>query len=208
MDRYIMLTSHRQGRAFALAFLVAGTLLALASAAFGEGTGPPSRPALTSTSEPSPRVDEESARKIEPDLLRAAMGSRAPLRFIVYLRERADLADAAAQAISAPPGPQATLARRRAVVAALQRKAETSQAPLRAALAAAQAAGHVHDYTPFWVVNAIAVTADSATLLEVAARPEVAIVRADHEQYLPQPLAEIGKVFSDIPSPLTPALSP
>jgi uncharacterized repeat protein (TIGR01451 family) len=176
--------SLRKGRAFALTLLIAGALLALTGVAFGEGTEPPSRLPPVLTDEPPPRVDEERARKIEPGLLKAALTTRAPLRFIVYLRERADLAGAIAQAASALPGPQATLARRRAVVAALQQKAETSQAPLRATLAAAQATGRVHDYTPFWIVNAIAVTAQPAMVVEIAARPEVALVRADHEHYL------------------------
>ncbi|HHN94454.1 MAG TPA: hypothetical protein ENK17_06775, partial [Anaerolineae bacterium] len=90
--------------------------------------------------------------------LRAAEESDGDLRVIVYLRE---------------PAPTA------ASVTALQAHAARTQAPLRAYLDAAQAAGQVAAYTPFWIFDGLAVQARPETVRALAARPDVAAVRLD-----------------------------
>ena len=119
-------------------------------------------------------------RKIDPDLLRAVLENpQGPHRFLVHL-STPDLTDIA-------KAPLTRLQRRRAVVERLRRTAEASQRELRALLAKRQAEGHVLRYKSFWVFNGFAVTADGATLLELAARPEVKHLRADRKHWLPEP---------------------
>nr|HID13513.1 hypothetical protein [Anaerolineae bacterium] len=111
----------------------------------------------------------------EPELLRALLEAEPDERFrvIVHLREQADLKTAVGGALSA------TEARAR-VVSALQATAARSQRLLRAYLAGMQAAGTVRSYTPFWIVNAIAIHAARDTVFALAARPEIAAVHLDH----------------------------
>jgi len=118
---------------------------------------------------------EAGSGPIEPELLRALLVAKPDECFhvIVHLREQADPEAVAVGALSA------TEARSR-VVRALCATAARSQAPLRAYLAGARAAGAVHSYTPFWVINGVAVHADRDTVFALAARPEVAAVRLDH----------------------------
>ncbi len=84
------------------------------------------------------------------------------------------------------------------VVSALQATAARSQAPLRAHLDEAQAAGLVDSYTPFWIVNAIAVRAHPAAIHELATRPDVAAIHLDHyRRWLPPNTKKPG--FSEKP---------
>ncbi|MFN8485679.1 MAG: S8 family serine peptidase [Anaerolineae bacterium] len=112
-------------------------------------------------------------RVVDPALLKAALTHpAAPLDFIVTLRERADLGAAAAKPTRAE--------QRRAVVASLQATAQQSQAPLQARLSASKAAGRVAKVEAFWVVNALHVEADAATLLDLAAAPGVESIRPNN----------------------------
>jgi len=127
---------------------------------------------------------EQAVRlKIEPLLLKeleqpAALKSDQPLTppgmasYIVYLQAAADL-----RLVSRVT---AKAARRQAVVAALQETAQRTQAPLITYLERQKAAGKVATYQSFWICNGLAVTGDLETLLALAARPEVAKIRADH----------------------------
>jgi uncharacterized repeat protein (TIGR01451 family) len=94
------------------------------------------------------------------------------VRVVVYLREQADLDAAASEALNA------TDARAR-VVSALQAYAARSQAPLRAYLEGARGAGLVDSYTPFWILNGIAVRARPSLIRALATHPTVAAVRLD-----------------------------
>ncbi|MBN1953900.1 MAG: S8 family serine peptidase [Anaerolineae bacterium] len=115
------------------------------------------------------------AAPLEPALLRALAGA-APgemLPVIFFLRQQ--------------PAPAAGEVRAH-LVAGLQSLAEQSQAPLRACLEQQQAAGAVESYTPFWIVNAIAVRARPAAVRLLAAHPDVALVRLDHyRQWIADP---------------------
>ncbi len=79
------------------------------------------------------------------------------------------------------------LARKRAVVETLQSTAQRTQRDIRAFLERQKAAGHVSEYLPFWVFNGLAVTGDAQTLYALAARPDVAKIRANHVRRLPKP---------------------
>jgi subtilisin family serine protease len=113
--------------------------------------------------------------------------------YLVYLKEQADLAPA--QRI------QEKLARRQSVVSSLQAVAERSQRGLRAYLDKQRASGHVEGYIPFWVFNGLAVTGDLETLLALAARPEVEMIRANHKHQLPNPKSKIQNSKSKIQNP-------
>ena len=117
----------------------------------------------------SPNSTTQSVRKIEPAVLRAVCQTHDAATFIVHLHPQADL-----QAASQAPSP---IERRQAVVSTLQTTARQSQAGLVTYLRQAQTAGRVRAYQPFWITNAVAVTGDRETLLAIAARPEVAIIR-------------------------------
>ncbi len=131
---------------------------------------------------PLSSLDAALVRKIEPTLLKEALhktnkGQGEKLPFIVYLAEEADLGAAMAGAVHSAE-------RRQAMVEALQATAERSQGGLRTYLAGQQARGKVESYASCWIFNGLAVRGDLDTLLALAARPEVKIIRADHKRYL------------------------
>jgi uncharacterized repeat protein (TIGR01451 family) len=94
------------------------------------------------------------------------------LRVTVTVRGQVDLEAAVGGALSVPQV-------RSRVVSALQANAAHSQAPLRAYLEGAQAAGLVESYTPFWILNSIAIRARPSAIHALAAHPTVAAVRLD-----------------------------
>ena len=148
-------------------------LLALALAA--------SLPAPSTAASPQPQA------VVEPQLLKE-LAARDQATFIVYLREKANLSPALRV--------QEKLARRQAVVEALQVTAGRSQRELLFLLDELQAAGHVQAVQPLWITNAIIVTGDGEALKALQARPEVARIRADHEHWLPEPLPASAAVPS------------
>ncbi len=97
--------------------------------------------------------------------------------YIVYLKEQADLKPAQRA--------DSKLARRQAVVSALQATAQRTQADTVAYLQQQESAGKVAAYTPYWIFNGLAVTGDLETLFALAARPEVEKIRANHKRQLP-----------------------
>ncbi len=107
--------------------------------------------------------------------------------YIIHLKEQADLR----HALSLVEGPAqlmtTKLARRQAVVSALQTTAQRTQADIIAYLEQQKSAGQVADYTPYWIFNGLAVTGDLETLLALADRPEVEKIRANHKRELPRP---------------------
>jgi uncharacterized repeat protein (TIGR01451 family) len=145
--------------------------------------------------------------KVEPGLLKVALSAgREPLSFIVILNEQADL----------PPLPlgegrgEGRYTQRPALVSALQATAERSQAAIRAYLDLAQADGRVRRYTPFWIINGLAVTAERDTLFALAARPDVKIIRADRQRWLKDSPDKVtrrqgDKVTSSDPVTLSPS---
>lgn len=113
---------------------------------------------------------------------RAALQGRAPV--ILTLREQVDTATLARS--------HRGEARLRAVVAALQDQAESSQAPLRRWL---QQRGVTH--RSYWVANFLSLEADTALLDALAQRPDLARIDLDARLHLQRPV-------ETNPSPLGP----
>ncbi|MGD2207523.1 MAG: S8 family serine peptidase, partial [Anaerolineae bacterium] len=78
--------------------------------------------------------------------------------------------------------------RRRQVVARLQTTARETQMDLLIFLESQQAKGRVKEFRSFWIFNGLAVTANADTLLALAARPEVRIIRQDRWRRWVDPL--------------------
>jgi uncharacterized repeat protein (TIGR01451 family) len=97
--------------------------------------------------------------------------------FLVHLKEKSPLEAVPLAGLSAQ-------ARRQMVVTTLQSTAQSSQASLRAYLSQQEAQGRVVSHTPYWIFNGLAVTSDRETLFELAAQPDVKLIRADHKRYL------------------------
>lgn len=113
-----------------------------------------------------------------PDGVLAQFDEKDSARYIVILRERADLT-----AASLIPDRDT---RRIAIVRELKRVAEDSQRGLVTLLEQARAAGAAEEFRSFWLVNAISVRSTEAVLLAIAARPEVERIRADRLRRLTQ----------------------
>ena len=88
---------------------------------------------------------------------------------VVTMRDRANLG----------VGHGSRAARLRGVVTALRAKADTAQAPLRAALRARAARGEVTAIGSLWVVDGLTVTATAQVIRDIAARADVAGVALD-----------------------------
>ncbi len=121
-------------------------------------------------------------RKLEPSLQKRVLnqGSDRQIRFIVVMAKQADLplfADDLSR--------QARASR---VVAELQLTAQQTQIDLLSFLEARRATGQVQQVRPFWILNGVAVTADTDTLLAIAARPDVSVIREDRWQQWVEPL--------------------
>ncbi len=79
--------------------------------------------------------------------------------------------------------------RQKKVIEALRQKADGTQVNLRALLQIRRAQGRVQSFTPLWVINSIALTADNAVIAELAQRPEVSGIVPDSTISAPAPLA-------------------
>jgi hypothetical protein len=118
---------------------------------------------------------QEPRDKVEAALLESlAAGGEAT--FYVMLHEEANLAPAY--------GLLNRNARGTFVFEKLNEVADRTQADLRAMLDARGVR-----YRPFWIVNAIRVTAGEAVLMEIAARPEVKSIHAEKVYRIPPPQA-------------------
>jgi len=128
----------------------------------------------------------ETRLKIEPQLLKeflekpsgvSAEKASSPAHgiqrtFLVHLHERADLRPVMMMSDKQE--------RRHATVARLRETAGHSQGPVLAYLEARSTEGKVSQIEPYWIFNGLAITADLDTLLELAARPDVEMIRANH----------------------------
>jgi uncharacterized repeat protein (TIGR01451 family) len=154
-------------------------------------TGSSAAPAILAAP-PAPLVASLPSN-LEPALLKAALESRdGDLRFLVHLRQQADLSAIVAPPLTPGVSPADIRAQRQgkvqAVVDRLQSTAAASQAALLSDLAVRQARGSVQRYQPLWVTNAVAVTAGREALFALAARPEVRLVTLDrYRQWIAGP---------------------
>jgi len=95
---------------------------------------------------------------------------------VVTLHDQADL--------SSIPG-ASRAARLNGVIRALQSKAEASQKQIVAFLKSREAQGKVADFTPFWILNAVSVTATADVIQELAERSDVASITSDDIPVVP-----------------------
>jgi len=117
-------------------------------------------------------------RKVDPWVLDTAVSGQST-EFLVYLREQADLHDAAQQ--------HSKLARGRLVFERLTDVASRAQAPVIAALRAAGV-----EYRPYWVVNMIWVRGDASVVRAMAERADVAAVHANPQVQMQFPMPGQG----------------
>lgn len=136
--------------------------------------GPGRAESLPVTVTPVPWEDPALRAKIDPALLKQLVTAESaePLPVVVEMRAQADLAAATARL----PDRAAAAA---LTVQALRATAEDGQRGLRMFLLSEAADGRVSGVRPLWVINAVAARAAPQTILQLAARPDVALVRAD-----------------------------
>ncbi|MFF7364014.1 S8 family serine peptidase [Streptomyces sp. NPDC008125] len=145
----------------------------LFAAALATAVGVPFLGALPAAADPAP-TPAPLLRKAESQVLED-LGARDRTSFWVQLDSEADTS--AARKATTKTG------RDRAVIQAKTAHADKSQKALRALLK--EAGAH---YTPYWITNTVEVTGDKALAEKIAARPEVAAIRADDAVELPVPL--------------------
>jgi CSLREA domain-containing protein len=134
-------------------------------------------PAALAQSEPSAggRPGGQRGARVEADV-HDQIARKGEATFWIVLRDRADLRRA--------PSIQDRAARGRFVHGELTRAADRGQAKVRALL---QKRGVKHE--PFWIVNAIRVTARRDVLDDLASQPDVAQIVADRTYQIPRPIA-------------------
>ena len=176
------MSQRRHWRLAAIALIllvVAGPLEATSSPPPPEAIAAPRAPGR-----PAP-VPLALRAKIDPLALKEAE-EEGTATFLVHLREQADLAAAG----RAPTKDE----RRAQVVESLQATAQRSQRGVLAYLEGERASGRVASYRSYWIFNGLAVTATRDVLLELAARDDVAAIRANRVRTLPAPrVSESGE---------------
>ena len=132
---------------------------------------PPDGPAET------PPV-EDAANKIDPQLESELQSAQAGdlITVIVTLKEQVDLRGIASFGRAAG---------QEAVIRALQARANSAQAPVRALLDTRRSQGRVNQITSFWIFNGLSVTATADVIQELASRPEVLKLTPDDIQLAP-----------------------
>lgn len=138
-------------------------------------------PAAAQTTDPPPPTDPALLAKIDPRLLKQlTLDGAAQANILVELAPRADLSPALAVA-------DAEL-RREVMIAALQNTAATTQQGVQAELQQAVQLGRAANVRSLWITNAVAARSDLETVLALAARDDVRLVRLDAENYLTEPV--------------------
>jgi subtilisin family serine protease len=119
--------------------------------------------------------------KVDPELRNIDLfAANSHATFLVYLNRQADLASAFQV--------QDRTARGDLVFQTLQNTAQRTQASLILYLENQRISGDVSSYRPFYIVNAISVTAGLETLNDLAARPDVAYIEAEKVFRIPDPI--------------------
>jgi subtilisin family serine protease len=164
---------------------------------------------------PPVQIDRALLPKIEPQLLKKLLTEDDAISFIVYLNTTADLSAAASSDTLIGPSSEADrLARRTAIVNTLQQTARDSQTgvlqqlnnpPAITGQSGQRQPAAATEVRPLWIINAVAAKGKLETVLELAARPDVAVIRLDKKIQL-NPLA--GQGFIPSPSSFIPHTSP
>lgn len=147
----------------------------------------PTEPPIAPASQLVP-LGQTGSAKISPELL-AAMKALPPgdmLTVIVTLGDQVNLS----QLTAAPPGGRNRAARLKNVITQLQSKADVSQRALKMLLNTRRAESRVGHVEYFWIFNGFGVTATPDVIQELAARPEVAQIRANRSIQAPAAVPE------------------
>ncbi len=199
-----------------LALLVSGPISAQAPDS-PPAKGPEPTPAAPKTEPLTPplQIDQALLPKIEPQLLKKLVeAGDEPAPFVVYLKAKADLAAAVPTAPLTTQGQPDIVARRTTIVNALQQTARDSQAGVLQVLSTPSAGGvsgqstATTDIRPLWIVNAVAAKGTLETVLTLAARPDVEIIRLDKTIQLTRPQSPIPNPQSPISNPQSPNPNP
>jgi subtilisin family serine protease len=119
--------------------------------------------------------------KLDPELRNIDLfAANSHATFLVYLNSQANLASAFQF--------QDRDARGDFVFQTLQNTAQRTQAGLISYLESQRSSGAVSSYRPFYIVNAIAVTAGLDVVNDLAARPDVAYIEAEKVFHIPEPI--------------------
>ncbi len=159
----------------ALILVLAGTTALLVAAA-GPDDGAPGQPL-----DPPPPLSSPTLGKLEPALAKAlaTAGPDARLNVIVEMAPQTDSPPLLVPS-SSVGGESIRLAHRQALISALQQRAARSQAGVLTWLSTQQVGGQVSRVRPFWIFNGLAVGgAQPQVVRDLAARPDVALVRLD-----------------------------
>lgn len=131
------------------------------------------------TAAPQKEIQRMPSSDKIPDELEAVLDglqSDQKISVIITLQDQADL--------SQIPG-STRASRLTGIIRALQAMAESSQASVRMFLSQKQEAGQVSHMTPLWIMNGLSVTANSAVIQELAARPDVRSITPDEIDVVP-----------------------
>ena len=161
----------------ALAAVVMLSSAVMARSAGVEGVPPGDRGSALQSTAPV-TLTPELLRKLHPQLAKQLLAttdgiSLPMLPIVVVMRAQPDLNSRSINAATAP------LERRAALASELQGTATRSQSGVRAQLAEAQQAGRARQVRPLWINNSIAAQVDRATLVALAARDDVALIKPD-----------------------------
>ncbi len=186
-------------------FFLLAVFIAAQEPTFPPPKGAEPTPGLPVTSTTSLQINPVLLSKIEPQLLKKLFESKnEPAPFIVYLKAQVNTTAVAseASAINAQTGPD-PLVRRTAIVDTLQKTARNTQGGVLQALNTPPPGGGVNgqstaatDINPLWIVNAVAARGSIETVLALAARPDVQIVRLDKEIKISRPLRPESKFYA------------
>ncbi|HMR63562.1 MAG TPA: S8 family serine peptidase [Anaerolineae bacterium] len=160
------------------------------------------------------QIDPTLLYKIDPQLLKALLTNPdGSAQFIVYLKEQTDVVATAAGAVTrfGLQGEPAELTRRRAVIEALQQTAQRTQGGVIQTLQTPSSGGvsgqslTAGEITPLWIVNAVAAEGPLDTVLALAGRADVAVVRLNKRLKLAKPIQTIPASPQDL-APARPGL--
>ncbi len=140
------------------------------------------------THESASTLDLELRRKLHPLLARQLLASNDDrLRVIVVMRDQ-------------PALDRLTSLDRVSMVGALQAQADQAQAGVRSILDRAQTNGQADEVRSLWLNNSIAARLDRATLFEIAARQDVALIELDQYRQWIEPMSHEPSAMSNRPS--------
>ncbi len=159
----------------------------------------------SSTVTPTVQIDPNLLPKIEPQLLKKLLESENDsASFIIYLKTQTDVATIAAPSTNLKAQGQVDpVEKRAAIVNALQQTARDTQAGVLQALNNPSAGGGVGvqsfpvtEVKSLWIINAVAAKGSLETVLTLAARSDVEVIRLDKEIKISDPISPHSNFYN------------